>query len=68
MRSASTNGSVSSQSTICWCCGVMIENSVFLSGFALRCSVRKRSSKDVEVLRREGDESPLGQLAAENAE
>ena len=30
---------------ICWCCGTMIEKSVLPSGLALRCSVRKRSSK-----------------------
>ena len=45
MRSPSTFGSVLSQSVICWCCGTMTENSVFLSGLALRWSVRKRSLK-----------------------
>ena len=39
----------------------MIEKSVFLIGFALRCRVRKRSLEEVQVLRREGHEAAIGQ-------
>ena len=65
MRSGSTNGSVASQSVICWCCGTMIEKSVLPSGLALRWSVAEAVAEDVGVLRRVGDEALLGESAGE---
>ena len=58
-------GSVVSQSTICWCCGTMTENSVLLQRVRLPLQRAEAVLEDVQVLRRKRDEAALGQLGGE---